>query len=113
MPGLLSDVGGTSLPNGMIRPGTIDINKRRMVDNGDGTFSTISSASANFDGVEYLFPTIREDGYRMTRDEAISHFLKTKQHLGAFATPELATEYAKSLSKRQGDFYKPKGLLSP
>jgi hypothetical protein len=75
--------------------------------------------STNIDGVEWLFPTIREDGRRMTPAQALEHFQKTGKHLGAFASPELANAYAKQLSQRQGQTYgagllttgQPQGLL--
>lgn len=96
-PGLLS--------NGMVRPGNIDLNKRLKVNNKDGSFSTVESMSVNINGAEWLIPTIREDGKRMSNDEAVKHFQSTGKHLGVFASPDFATEYAKQLSARQGRHY--------
>ena len=99
------------LADGMIRQGNIDLDRRPIVRNPDGSISTISSASANIDGVEWLFPTITPDGLRMTLPQALEYFKRTGQHLGAFASPEFADAYAKALSARQGGAYN--ALIGP
>lgn len=89
---------------GMIEPGNIDLTKRKVLKNQDGSISTISSMSVNFDGQEVLIPTVI-DGVRVSEDEAIEHYRRTGQHLGKFDTPENAEAYAKAISSQQGDRY--------
>lgn len=87
---------------GMIQPGNIDITKRPVVHNSDGTISTVRSMSANFDGKEVLIPTVSADGSRILSDqEAIDQYRKTGKNLGTFDTPENATQYAKALHNQQ------------
>jgi hypothetical protein len=57
--------------------------------------------SANFDGKEYLIPTVSDDGRVMSDDEAIDLFKKTGKHLGVFNKPDNATAYAERLHKSQ------------
>lgn len=92
---------------GMLEPGNIDLAKRPRVRNPDGSISTISSMGVNFDGREYLLPTISDDGIRLSEDEAIALFQKTGRHLGVFDTPEHATAFARRLSADQGKRLQP------
>lgn len=82
--------------------GNIDLAKRKAYKNPDGSHSTIKSISVNFGGDEILIPTISPEGKRLTNQEAINLYRKTKQHLGTFSDPKSATEYAKKISQRQG-----------
>lgn len=96
---------GNSLSKGMLEQGNIDLTKRPVVKNEDGTISTVRSASFNFDGKEYLLPTVSDDGRILTDDEAVEQFRKTGKHLGVFDTPEHATEYAERLHRDQDSMY--------
>jgi hypothetical protein len=93
-------------PKGLMEVGNIDLTKRPRVTNKDGSISTVRSMSVNFGGPEYLIPTVSQDGRLMGDEEAIQEFLRTKQHLGVFSTPDYATEYAKSLHRQQEQMYK-------
>lgn len=84
--------------------GNIDLNKRKVLKNSDGTFSTEESFSTRIDGKEVLLPTII-NGKRVSQKEAINHYLKTGEHLGKFSTVKEAQKYAKSLHKRQEWYY--------
>ncbi len=83
-------------------PGNIDLDSRPVVKNPDGSISTVVTISVGVDGVEYLIPTIADDGRQMTDEEAKEQFRKTGNHLGGFKSPEEATAYAKNLSKEMG-----------
>lgn len=82
--------------------GNIDLSKRPVVKNPDGTTSTIRSFSTNIDGDEVLLPSISDDGRALTDDQAIALYQKTGKHLGKFADARSADLYAKSLSEQQG-----------
>ncbi len=92
--GLFHSPGGSR--SGLIEPGNLDLSKRPIIKNSDGTTSTVRSMSFNDNGVETLIPTAV--GNRILSDqEAINHYRKTKEHLGKFRTPDEATAYAKQL----------------
>jgi hypothetical protein len=67
--------------------------------------------SFNDNGVEIVIPTIREDGVRMSEEDAIKHYTRTGKHLGKFSDPKDADEFAQNLSKEQGRKYAKKRRL--
>jgi hypothetical protein len=89
---------------GQFGRGNIDLNKRRVVKNKDGTISTEKSFSVNIDGKETLLPTVI-NGKIVSEDEAIDHYIKTGEHLGQFDTVEEAEKYAEELHNRQDWYY--------
>lgn len=88
-------------PAGQIEAGNINLNNRPVVQNPDGTVSTVRSISANIDGREVLIPTVSEDGRIMSNDEAINQYRETGRNLGKFDTPASATAYAEKLHEDQ------------
>jgi hypothetical protein len=91
---------------GQIQAGNIDLSKRPVVKNPDGTISTVRSMSVNVDGKEILIPTVAEDGSRiLSNDEAIEQYKRTGKMLGVFDTPENATAYAEWLHRQQEAMY--------
>lgn len=100
-------VGADAQPAGLLAPGNIDLSRRPIVRNPDGSISTVRSISANFDGREVLLPTVSDDGRIMSDQEAIDTYLRTGRNLGAFDTPEHATAYAQNLHSQQERQYAP------
>lgn len=90
----------------MLEKGNIDLTKRPVVKNSDGTISTVRSMGfRDTDGKEVLIPTVHPEGRIMGDDEAITHYRKTGQHLGKFKTPQESDSYAQSLHEDQAKLY--------
>jgi len=93
--------------SGMVEPGNIDLARRPVVRNDDGSISTVRSMSVNIDGQEVLIPTVSDDGRIMGDDEAVEQYRQTGRHLGKFRTPDEATTYAEDLHRQQEAMYAP------
>jgi len=103
---VLGSLSGPSAgPAGLLTPGNIDLHKRPVVRNADGSISTVRSMGVNIDGREVLIPTVSDDGRVVSDDEAIDIYRRTGKHLGMFDTPEHATAYAESLHNDQAREY--------
>jgi hypothetical protein len=94
------------MPNGLLEKGNIDLSKRPVVRNPDGSISTVRSMSFNDKGREILIPTVAADGSRiLSNQEAIQQYRQTGQHLGIFSDPQAATNYAIQLHEQQAKQY--------
>jgi hypothetical protein len=90
---------------GLLSAGNIDLSKRPVVKNPDGSVSTVRSMSFNEDGREILVPTVSPDGQLLDEDQAIDLYHRTGQHLGMFDNPDDATAYAQTLHSQQEQMY--------
>lgn len=90
---------------GGLEPGNIDLRRRPVVRNRDGSVSMARSFSIAKDGREYLIPTVSDEGRLLSNQEAITQFEKTGRHLGAFRTAQDAAEYADRMDRRQELLY--------
>lgn len=96
--------------SGAVVPGNIDLSTRPRVKNPDGKISTVRTIGVNFDGLEYVIPTVRDDGKLLSNKEAIELFKRTKKHLGAFKTAKEATDFAKTLHESEAAKITSEGL---
>lgn len=90
---------------GMLQQGNIDLEHRPVVNNPDGSYSTVRSMSFGNDSGEVLVPTVSPDGKILPDRDAMDLYGKTKQSLGVFDTPEHADMYAGALHKAQEQHY--------
>lgn len=114
-PGLVPGAEDQMPPTWGVRPlipGNIDLHRRPIVRNPDGTISTVRSMSFGTPDGEVLVPTVSEDGRIMTDDEAMGQFRQTGRHLGIFSAPEAATAYAQQLHSDQAREYGPLAAAS-
>lgn len=93
-----------AVPRGMLIPGNIDLNRRPIVHNPDGTISTVRSISIGYNGKTYLIPTVVNSRV-VSNDHAIRHFRHTGEHLGAFDSVHHADRYAEQLHREQARQY--------
>lgn len=108
---IISDANAAEAVTPMI-PGNIDLNKRPIVHNSDGSYSTVRSISFEEFGHTVLIPTVIENKV-VSDKEAIDHFHKTGEHLGFFNTPQEADLYAKHLHDGQAKLYDKRAGVTP
>jgi hypothetical protein len=98
--------GGTPTATKNYGLGNIDLNNRPIIQNSDGSISTVRSISINEDGKEVLIPTVRQGLNRiMTNQEAIDYYHKTGEYLGKFNSTQEADKYSEQLHQSQEQQY--------
>jgi hypothetical protein len=88
----------------MITAGNIDLTKRQVAHNADGSISTELSKGFNIDGKNVLIPTV-VGGKIVSDAEAIAHYRATGENLGEFRTDAASNKYAEMLHKDQEKRY--------
>jgi len=111
LPGGIAQAGVTPTtpqPTTQAVPGNIDLNSRPVVNNADGTISTVRSIIIEEDGKYILIPTVilKNGKWQVVSDkEAIDYYHQTGQHLGIFPSVETADVYAEQLHNQQANQY--------
>jgi hypothetical protein len=80
--------------------GNIDLSKRPIIFNDDGTASTEKSFSISEKGNEILLPKI-VNGIEVSQKEAIKHYHKTGEHLGVYPSIDAANSVAERIHNRR------------
>lgn len=91
--------------SGQVEPGNIDLAKRPIAYNKDGSYSTVRTIGFTDGKVHRNIPTVTADGRVVGPDEAIREYRRTGQHLGAYSTPEAAERAAQNLHEEQAGDY--------
>ena len=105
--GSMFDVGQPTNAPGLVEPGNINIHRRPVVHNADGSISTVRSASFEDDnGHNVLIPTVIPGRGVVPMDQAIKYYQQTGEHLGKFDSVDNADAYAESLHEQQAGEYK-------
>lgn len=91
-------------PIGQYGAGNINLYNRPIVNNPDGTTSTVRSMSFSDGKNEILIPTV-VNGKVVSDNEAIDNYYKTGEYLGKFNTVDEANAYAENLHKQQEKLY--------
>jgi hypothetical protein len=90
-------------------PGNIDLHNRPVVHNADDSISTVRSITVGFGNKTYVLPTVIGDKV-VSNKEAIDHFKKSGEHLGAFDTLADAEGYSQRLHEDQAKEYEGKAM---
>lgn len=89
---------------GMVQPGNIDLSRRPVVHNPDGTISTVKSISFGIGKHEVLVPQVVGNKV-VSPMQALQNYRATGQHLGVFNSPAAANAYAIALHLEQAKRY--------
>lgn len=98
---------GTASSEAVVQQGNIDLLKRPIARNSDGSISTVRSISIGTEAGEVLIPTVSEEGKILSNDEAISSYKQSGKHLGIFKDIASANQYAEDLHQQQEKQYVP------
>jgi hypothetical protein len=89
-------------PPGLVSQGNLDIADFPQVVKPDGKIEVVESVSVPMNGKHVLIPTQRQDGTKLTKEQALAEYKKTGEHLGIFQDPASAGAYSKHLNQVQG-----------
>lgn len=96
---------------GQVERGNIDLAKRKVALNKDGSIDTVLPMSIDENGKAVLIPRVSNDGTVMSPEDAIKAYKATGKHLGVFDDKNSADRYAEQLQnssiwKPSVDYYK-------
>jgi hypothetical protein len=105
--------GPMALPSrGLLRPGNIDLSRRKIVRNKDGSISTIRAFYIQDDqGRTVLLPSMDKDGNVMTMPAAVRYWSARGQSLGIFDTPANAEAYESTMHDLLSEQYRRMGVF--
>ena len=87
-----------ALEPGMVEAGNVDLYAQPIVQNPDGTSSTVDSMGFEEDGLHYLLPSVTPDGRHLSDTAMVfAAFKRTNRHLGIFKTREASDTYGAKL----------------
>lgn len=89
---------------GLLRAGNINLDRRPIVHNRNGSYSTVDSTSFNVGGHEVLLPQV-VDGKVVSALQALREYFRTGGNLGTFANVKAADRYAEQLHNQQALAY--------
>lgn len=85
---------------GLVQPGNINVLDRPPVKNPNGGYSSVLSFSIGTPKGEVLIPQV-VNGQIVSKQAAMQHYFRTRQHLGVFADSASADRYAQALHLQQ------------
>lgn len=91
--------------NLLVEPGNIDLTKRKVVHNPDGTISTEQSIGIGTPKGEAIIPTIDPTGHKMDNQTAVDLYQISGQHMGIYKTPQAADVAATQIHEQQAQRY--------
>lgn len=102
---------------GLVKEGNIDLTRRPVVRNKDGSISTVKSVSfTNDDGSVLLLPEVIRDKHGRafvgTPKQALAYYRSTGEFLGIFNSEAEANAYADRLHREQATYYSQKSTAS-
>lgn len=103
---------------GQVERGNIDLAKRKVALNKDGSIDTVLPMSIDENGKAVLIPRVSNDGTVMSPEDAIKAYKATGKHLGVFDDKNSADRYAEQLQnssiwKPSVDYYKKGNYEAP
>jgi hypothetical protein len=84
------------VPGGRVVAPNLDINRRPVIQNQDGSISTFRGTTVEQDGVHYVVPGMT-DTQPLSLEQSKAQFQNTGQHFGGFASEDEAQAFAKAL----------------
>lgn len=100
--------GADKLAPGQYEAGNLDLHNRPIVNNKDGSISTVRSITITGDGGKAVVIPTAINGKIVSDSEAVAHFKKTGENLGKFNNEQNAMKYAQNLHEQQAAEYLPK-----